>query len=238
MRLKMNVLLASVMLITGCHSSEQPVGQPDDLTDSAEAEYSPVDISEMPDGFEEFLGEFAYAVDRTFAYLNPSREYEFDVTEGHETWIVPFILPIMDFSRYAVNIKYEGTTAYIDEEEMDWVLTNIFNFSAEALDKLKHDSSFSDTYHDGIYEFMLGAGANTGITNISAAFNGKYYYVVYETGYWAFDPETAVPTLTIPDPSVSKHYALLEYKVIDGTGYWSIYKDTADSDAIDAPGIN
>ena len=127
----------------------------------------------------------------------------------------------------------EGDSWTMDEKDGDWILSNIFNFSPEAIQKIKqehpvHGPDYTEpVFADGQYRWpaYAGDGAGYGVKNIDTAYNGKYYIVTYDYG---FDNLS-----TMDLEVVARHYALLEYKVIDGKGWWSIYKVTENSAEIE-----
>ena len=153
------------------------------------------------------------------------------MTAGNETWILESVLYMPDFSIYPVTVQGIDTgKPYMNEEDMEWILINIYNFSPEAIEKARQEAP-PHVYQDGQYYLLIGAGSMPYAANIQPASNGKYYYVSYNIG-WSLIGESE------PKIDEKKHYALLEYKIIDGKGYWSIYKDTVNSSAIKVPRIN
>ena len=214
-------------------ANDQADDQPDDLTDFAYAEYYPVNMADITTGLDKFLNRWAMATAYGEFGEKVTGSKEYDVFDGRETWILPHIVYCNDFSEYPVTVQPRLPNNYyghLEEEDMKWILTNIYNFSSDAISRLKQDAD-PNIYHDGIYELPIGAGAAPSAFNIQPAFNGKYYYVSY-------DIEWYYPGETEPFIEDRRHYALLEYKIIDGKGYWSIYKDTVDSNALAALGIN
>ena len=240
------LLLAVFMGITGCSSPGKDSGNKTPGSSASEAsvnkenqeperEYQIIRPEEVPDGLDTFLNDFAWAVSYDGISEDKLGIHEYDCTDGRETWIFNSLIWITNFFEgYDVTCYYDEDNSYeyvYDADDIDWILKNIYNFSPSVIEKVKQEG-FSDyvTYSDGKYRgWPLGAwDIAYGAKNFEAAYNGRNYLVAYDCG------SAGIGDLDLVlDTPVSKHYALMEYKTINGMGYWSIYKDTIYMDQIE-----
>ena len=191
-----------------------------------EAVFASIDTANLPDGLEAFL-----------ANLQWLSGYDCE-SEERVKYLTLFMMSVpyvaCDFSWYSDyckvpgydeiwNYGYEENGGYYvdyDADGIDWILKNIYNVSDNRLSKLKESGYFSDSgndngYKDGKYHFSLG-GVGGGYTAYvdAAETDGKLYHISYrvEDCY--------------SEGIYENRYAILEYKIIDGKGYWSVYQES------------
>ena len=191
-----------------------------------ERQFEAVDISTLPEGIEDFL-----------AGLEWMEEYDFEDDNKMDNYMIfnlrnPYT--ICDFSNYKdylnipdpndifTNANFHVGDYYVyDSDGVDWIMRNIFNFSEAKLESIKTNYTEQKEmvfYKDGKYYASAGGvgGGWDGIIK-NADSDGKQYHVVYK-----------IEDVYEPGKYRTK-YAILEYKLIDGKGYWSAYKTSESS---------
>jgi len=181
-----------------------------------------IDISEAPEkekliGFLSSIGWWG----ENFDCNNPDILHDF----------VQFMLAcdvLCDFSQYTDYLKepYQDKDydLHFDGAGLDWILSNIYNFGNQDLADFKNELSHTNEggytsslyYSNGEYISPLGGiggGNEARIKEVQT--DGKQYRVIFDI-YWD-DFEDGMYY-------GSTNYALMEYKIIDGKGYWSVYK--------------
>ena len=189
---------------------------------------------DLPGGAADFLQCFAF-----------KGAYDCDDEESVST-LIDFMLGnpyvICDFSLYRKYIDVPSyDTAWTDEnffvdnkfgykeDGVDWILSNIYNVSDEMMNRFKEQKKVTAdvVIEDGMYK-VAGGGVGGGFTVViegAQLTDGIYtvdYLVQNDYNPDVWDSATAV----------------MEYKTIDGEGYWSIYKNTepASRDGLEADG--
>lgn len=121
-----------------------------------------------------------------------------------------------DNTYYDPQHRYEWSFCY-DAEKIDWILSNIFNCSAESIQKMRQQGDSPSSYYyyqDGKYYKVYGAkdGAFEVRINDSYQENEKVYvnFSVYS------DPNFV-------NDYIGDYSAVVELKKISGNYYWSIY---------------
>lgn len=202
-------------------------------------EYMAIDVRSLPGGLEDFLN---YLMWTTSDYDCESKEKTGEVVEYitahpsrafsdlYSDYIyVPQYEDRYSDTSFFVPMDEYGWSGYFvyDSDGIDWILKNIYNFSDERILEIKEPDFCTDTFKDenkearkfffydsGKYwSYTGGIGGPGWIINIKRAeVLGNYYNVEYEV---IDDYEGGSTTI---------RYAVMEYKIIDGKGYWSIYK--------------
>lgn len=120
--------------------------------------------------------------------------------------------------------KWAGYTA-ADAERVNWIAENIFNASKEEIDKeIEHSSGLNDMegermpmyLYEGRYYRLAGfkgdSGCDISVDDITV--DGDYLIVSYTENYY-FIPGEYYESYV--------YKAKMQYKIIDGKGYWSMY---------------
>ena len=191
-----------------------------------EREFEVVDISTLPEGLEVFLVNLEWLGNYDFEDEN--------IMNNYMTFCLQNPYTICDFSHYKdyINVPdindyyldknfFVGDYYVYDSDGVDWIMKNIFNFSESKLDSIKKNYNEQNErvlYKEGKYYASaggVGGGWNVIIKNADS--DGKQYHVVYK-----------IEDVYEPGKYRTK-YAILEYKLIEGKGYWSAYKTSESS---------
>lgn len=112
--------------------------------------------------------------------------------------------------------KFNTGFFQIDGEGTDWVLKNIYNVSDGTVEGLHDNESYSHYYYNSDYYTSsggVGGGFDAYLNDIEII--DGVYHVSYTEACIADGPGDIIYT---------QKYALMEYKIIDGRGWWSVYK--------------
>ena len=196
-------------------------GNDESTTEVPVTSYEPYDIANLPEGIDDFLGNFGW-------YSNRGEDYDCEGYIDYDKFYLSFFNN--DIGLY--NIHYYDNV-YISDEALDplnkfeyaygldgyradFVLKNVYNWSDDMIQAAKdNDDSYYYFYDGNYYAYVGGVGGGYVPEIKSVEFNGTRYHITYD-----------LITYGEGDEFVGTHYAELEYKVIDGKGYWSIYKDS------------
>ena len=121
---------------------------------------------------------------------------------------------------------FRRTNAY----QLDWLIMNVFNYSKNDISKMKEigekrlkEEPTLGFYEENGYYYCSSEDGAGGTTCFRAKVDedtktGSYDYVSYTIEEYEYDnPKTLTQ---------HKLYAQLEYKTTDGTGYWSLLKNS------------
>ena len=181
-----------------------------EITSEAEEQtFKEVDVSTLPAGIEDFLGFMPSVYDY--------ESMDSDSVIEHLGLLLAGNASSPDY----VHIHYlisdpDGFAYEADANEVDWYFHNILNVDGSILDEIKSKSSYRLAYVDNKYKgehqtHPHGVIYPIGYTVNFALFDGEKYYIEYCVDYGE-------------DYSPFIGYALVEYKMIDGSNYWSVYK--------------
>ncbi len=219
---------------------------PEDVTEDSEPVtevsdvFEPVEIRSLPSGADVFLNG-----------LNWSGNYDCESEEEMKTaicFMMEHPYSVCDFSLYKDFIDvpsfedlekdpeffkadseandWSGYYIY-DADGMDKLLENIFNVDDDMLAKIKNPDYFEELfmyedgtktpfvyYEDGKYYAHNGGigGPGWNVEIVSAERAGDVFHFVYDVT----DDYEGGQTYT--------RYAVMEFKTIDGNGYWTVYK--------------
>ena len=221
---------------------QSEIKEDDKEAEVKEEPFAPVELSSLPAGLEHFISPLQWSADFdceneqnmknfiTWNFGNPNTLIDFSLYSDH--LYVPSYEQMEKDSNFYIqaNINdWQGIYMY-DAAGMDWILKNIYNVSDSMLKDLKTQDYYETlndfngkaykelSYENGKYHVKSeqgwgGPGYETKI--ISAEKSGNVYHIKYD---W-------IPETDYADFMELKHYyAIMEYKVIDGKGYWSVYK--------------
>ena len=230
--------------------SEKPVEITDETEEEIEQENVPeefktVDIADVPDGLESFLNGLNYtwdfdceseeSVDHLVQNMLriPDTVCSFSTYQDHNA--EPKEYSHQEALNVAPNYDVaDGSGCYCyDAYNVDWILKNIYNLDDSMINKIKDPTFFKlksyyytpDNviyYEDGKYWVISpgGMGLNAWLVNIkSIEASGNRYHIDYQL---LPHPDFA-PEFTISSPI--DLYADMEYKTLDGNGYWTVYKN-------------
>ena len=186
--------------------------------------FTPVDVKTLPEGLGNFLAGMAW----TWAEYNPQN---IDIVKNGVALMLGAPYVVCDFSLYSDYIDVpeydkcyddpsfcnsDGYFVY-DEEGVDWILTNIYNVPDTILSKLKDNSDNQFLKYENNQYLAAGAGIGGGffIYPIYAEKDGDVYNIIYQ------EENVYTPGERIP------RFAVMEYKTIDGKGYWTIKRNSA-----------
>ena len=190
-----------------------------------EAGFVPIDISELPSGLLELLKDsqgFDYESEeaikyQVFSMLCFAADNRFGFNRYSDYINVPANSDFRNNPSFYTSDANGNNCFIFDADGIDWILKNIYNVSDSVLSKCKEPSYISGyiQYENGKYraQDLAMPGGEEDITIVGAEREGNKYHIVYDSAN-VYDPD---------DPG-TKFYAVLEYKDIDGKGYWSIYK--------------
>ena len=208
-------------------ASEVPVSEP---------VFQSVDINSVPEGLQDFIAYTEYlgfydcekTIDESYtmqglvsgrthagtfadAILDPYMACDFTLYRDFIN--VPAPGEVDTTPGFAVGEPYWSYYLY-DEAGMDWIFKNIYNVNDTNLEILKRNYLV-----DGKYQGEpLGVGGPEKYYKIKRIeSDGRFYRVEFETGMVDFAGEEHT------------YYVLVEYKIINGNGYWSLYKYTDQS---------
>lgn len=194
-----------------------------------EIPFQSIDVSMLPSGLTEFLEKTDIRWMHGTYYDCESEESVLLAVEAifdpylfcdYSLYRDYFYFP--DYQDYYTHSEYfyeEGiyTYWYLDEKGMDWILINIYNIDDTMLEKVKKANPPQNGKYIGK---TLGIGGPDQYVVIKEAeTNNSIYHITYEIHetYGDIDDEEYVGP---------PQYAILEYKIIDGKGYWTIYKNS------------
>lgn len=244
---------AAAALLAGCSGktgNTAPVVEPTSTVTSELQDPNETNTTNEADSTTEAASEAADGFNAITAAELPGGESGFTTFMEHFCWlsedfdckdasllqeIVQFMLCcpniFCDFDLYTDYITVPaGATDYYqyDGAGVDWVLSNIYNFSDDDLTAFKNQLSQLEPnpdeihllYKDGEYWATPGGvGGEAKIEIKEVLTDGEQYRITYDV-YWSnFGAEED------PWDYDSTHCALMEYKTIDGKNYWSVYTD-------------
>ena len=225
---------ANVIAEAGSESVEE---EPEDFTS--------VDVDELPEGLNAFL--------ENMFWIGMYDCEDEEKLKDQITWIFGNPYTLVDFSLYSDHAYFPpydqvkdnpnyfrpdqgenawtGTYIY-DADGVDWILKNIYHVSDSMLGAIKNPGYYKTMenpyeqgtfykqllYYDGKYEVHSQEGwGGPGVyfELVSAEKAGDLYHIYYKE-IPAYDGYT--------EDEIDYIYAIMEYKVIDGKGYWSIYE--------------
>ena len=184
-----------------------------------ENSYHPIYVYDAPLGLEDFIDHMAW-------YGDFKGNTEEEINGVMETMLGMSVL--INFSEYPGNIELSDTwdnPRITDADGVGWILKNIFNFDDSLIAKLKEDgfnTKYSNSYEprwsydkasNTFRSYAGGVGDGPAPLVKRVIKKGDFYYVESEIYWWLGD-----------NGDYQKYYTLLEYKTIDGKGYWTIHE--------------
>ena len=228
---------ANVLAEAGSETVEE---EPEDFTS--------VDVNALPEGLNAFLENMfwigmydcedeAKLKDQiTWVFGNPYTLVDFGLYSDH-AFFPPYDQVKDNPSYYRPDQgenAWAGTYIY-DADGVDWILKNIYHVDDSMLAAIKNPGYYETIenpyeggfykqllYYDGKYEVHSQegwGGPGVYIEVMSAEKAGDLYHVCYKE-IPAYDNYT--------EDEIVYLYAIMEYKVIDGKGYWSIYEKSTE----------
>lgn len=212
-------------------SEEMTNIEEESISEEVSASYEDIKPEELPGGekaLTHFLEDFSWF----------SGDYDCENSQNqHDLVLLILSLDNIIYDSVSLYSDYFSLAEVIDnyyhydETEVDWLISNIYNFSDDDIIALKNQLSQVQSekdengnwiflyYKDGEYMASpAGCGGGYIIEYKDIKTDGKLYQITYDT-YW----ESEIDAVVSYD-LLGTQYALMEYKIIDGNGYWSVYK--------------
>lgn len=147
--------------------------------------------------------------------------------------IYPGVLPEVNWNAPDPRGWGSAYAAY-DGETAAWIARNIFNVSdadftslelrGEAANSFYREDTGADSWRYYTPVYGIGDPFRYPVLT-SASFDGQKYHICYDS-YFMMDGDDP----TVDGEYVSSYSAVLEYKMIDGKAYWSLYHHEIDED--------